>query len=312
MRVLVTGGAGFIGGNLVRSLVATAGVEEVRVLDDLSTGHEHNLRGCDVDLRVETLLDMEAVHAAMAGMDAVVHLAAIASVPHSLTAPVATHAANVTGTLHVLEAARAQGTPHVLLASSSSVYGANPELPKGEHLRCEPASPYAVSKLAAEAYALSYARCYALPVLPFRFFNVYGPLQAPGHAYAAVVPRFIDAAVAGRPLPINGDGTQTRDFTYVDTVTQIIVEALMRRRVSNGAINLALGTRHTLLDVAANLEQVLGRQVGRQYLPPRPADILHSQADSRRLRELFPDVVPVTLSDGLRSTVEWFVRTRFA
>ena len=302
MRVLVTGGAGFIGANLVRSFAGTA---EVVVLDDLSTGNEANLAGCDVDLRVASLLDPEAVAAAAKGADAIVHLGAVPSVPRSLAAPVASHAANATGTLHVLEAARAEGA-HVVVASSSSVYGANPVLPKSEDLRCDPVSPYAVSKLATEAYALSYARCYGLPVLTFRFFNVYGPLQAAGHAYAAVVPAFVDAALGDRPLPVFGDGTQSRDFTHVDTVTAVLQDAVARRVVADGPVNLAFGTRHTLLDVAARLEAILGRPLAREHLPPRPGDVAHSQADGSRLRALFPGVTAVGLDAGLRSTVEWF------
>ncbi len=196
MRVVVTGGAGFIGANLARVLSAEG--DEVVVVDDLSTGSAGNLAGVEVDLRTGSILDPEVLDAALEGADAVVHLAAIPSVPRSVADPVRSHEANATGTLLVLEAARRHGSPHVTVASSSSVYGANPEMPKREDMRCEPMSPYAVSKLATESYALAFGRCYDLETLAFRFFNVFGPLQAAGHAYAAVIPAFVSAAMAGR------------------------------------------------------------------------------------------------------------------
>ncbi|MEI2655017.1 MAG: NAD-dependent epimerase/dehydratase family protein [Microthrixaceae bacterium] len=199
---------------------------------------------------------------------AIVHLAARPSVPRSIEDPVASHEANATGTVEVLEAARAAaGGGHVIVASSSSVYGANPTLPKHEGLVPMPASPYAVSKLATESYTLAYRRCFALPVLAFRFFNVFGPLQAAGHAYAAVIPAFVDAALRGEPLTVHGDGTQSRDFTYVGTVTEVIADALARRVDHDGPVNLAFGTRTDLLSVIAKLEGILGTAVERNHTP---------------------------------------------
>ena len=179
----------------------------------------------------------------MAGTQAVVHLAARPSVPRSLADPMATHQVNATGTMMVLEAARRHGTPHVIVASSSSVYGANPALPKREDMVTMPVSPYAASKLATEAYALSYARSFELPVLVFRFFNVFGPLQSASHAYAAVVPAFVSCALAGKGTPVHGDGTQTRDFTYVGTVASVLTDAIRRRVVDPEPVNLAYGRR---------------------------------------------------------------------
>jgi UDP-glucose 4-epimerase len=305
MRVVVTGGAGFIGGNLCRRLLATPGVDDVVVLDDVSTGRRENLAGLDVRLVEGTVLDADLLEDAFAGADAIVHLGALGSVPRSVADPLASHHANATGTVMVLEAARRHGGLHTIVASSSSVYGSNPTLPKHEDLATRPMSPYAASKLATEAYALAWASSYGLPVLAFRFFNVFGPLQPAGHAYAAVVPAFVDAALAGRPLPVHGDGTQSRDFTYVGTLVRVVVDALERRVTSIEPVNLAFGSRISLLDVIAELERILGRPLEREHTAPRTGDVPHSQADDSRLRSLFPGVVPVPFPDGLSATVEW-------
>ncbi|HET7487417.1 MAG TPA: NAD-dependent epimerase/dehydratase family protein [Acidimicrobiales bacterium] len=307
MRVVVTGGAGFIGANLCRHLAAAHEVTEVVAVDDLSTGFASNLDGLDgVELIEGSILDPDVLDKAFSGAAAVVHLAARPSVPRSIDDPLASHAANATGTLEVLEGARRAGGPYVVVASSSSVYGANPALPKHEGLTPMPMSPYAVSKLAAESYALAHAACYGLHVLALRFFNVFGPLQPPHHAYAAAVPAFVDAALAGRPLPVFGDGLQTRDFTYVDSVAAVLAEAVGRRVTSPRPVNLAFGTRVSLLELVAELEDVLGRPLEITHLPPRTGDVRASQADQTRLRELFPDARPVTLRDGLAATVDWF------
>ncbi len=305
MRIVVTGGAGFIGANLVRHLLEQQ-VGEVVVVDDLSTGDASNLEGLDARLHIGTILDRDLLDVAVAGADAIVHLAARPSVPRSIEDPLASHHANATGTLEVLEAARRAGQPHVIVASSSSVYGANPTLPKSEELRTQPLSPYAVSKLATESYALAYASCFDLPVLPFRFFNVYGPLQPAGHAYAAALPAFIDAAVRGQPIPIDGDGEQSRDFTYVGSVCNAITAALVRRVTSEEPVNLAFGSRRTILAAIAELEELIGTELVREHRPPRRGDVRHSQADGSRLAALLPDVAPVPFRDGLAATLEWF------
>lgn len=302
MRVLVTGGAGFIGAHLCRRLVGAGA--DVRVVDDLSTGSTGNLAGLAVDLREGSILDQGLVTTAADGADAVVHLAARASVPRSIAEPVACHEVNATGTLRVLEAARALGLP-VVVASSSSVYGANPTLPKHEDLAPRPLSPYAASKLAAESLALAYGHSYGLAVLAFRFFNVYGPLQAADHPYAAVVPRFVAAAVAGRPLEVHGDGRQSRDFTYVGSVVEVLADALDRGVSAPEPVNLAFGTRTDLLTVIERLEAIVGRRLDVVHTEPRPGDVRDSQADTGRLRTRFPAVEPVGLEEGLRSTVDW-------
>jgi UDP-glucose 4-epimerase len=305
MRVAVTGGAGFIGANLVARLVE--GGAEVVAVDDLSTGFRANLEPWPaVEFHEGSILDPDLLDTAFAGADAIVHLAAVPSVPRSIAAPMVSHHANATGTLEVLEAARRAGGLHTVLASSSSVYGANPTLPKAESLRPQPLSPYAVNKLAAESYAIAYQHCYGLPTLAFRFFNVFGPLQAAGHAYAAVVPTFLDTALREAPLPVHGDGEQTRDFTYVGSVVSVIVDAIERAITSPDPVNLAFGTRRSLNEAIAEMESQLGRSLEVERHPPRPGDVRDSQADQTRLLELFPDVEPVSFSEGLARTIEWF------
>ena len=305
MRVVVTGGAGFIGGNLCRRLIGTAGVTSVVALDDLSTGAEANIAGLDVAFVRGSITDDRALDEAFDGASAVVHLAALGSVPRSVNDPVASHFANTTGTLMVLEAARRHGGLHTVVASSSSVYGANPTLPKHEGLATRPMSPYAATKLATESYALAWQQSYGLPVLAFRFFNVFGPLQPAGHAYAAVIPAFIDAALRRVPLTVHGDGTQSRDFTYVDTVTAVIADALVRRVTDPEPVNLAFGSRTSLVEVIAMLESMLGRPLERSHTVVRAGDVPHSQADSSRVRELFSHVVPTPFAEGLHATVDW-------
>jgi UDP-glucose 4-epimerase len=310
VRIVITGGAGFIGANLARALTAPEAGHEVVVVDDLSTGAEANLAGVPVDVRIGSILDRELLDSAFAGADAVVHLAARPSVARSIIDPVASHMANATGTVEVLEAVRrAAGDgplAQVVLASSSSVYGSNPALPKHEGLATRPVSPYAASKLAAEAYALAWGASFGMDVLAFRFFNVFGPLQAAGHAYAAVVPAFVDAAMAGRPLPVHGDGSQSRDFTYVGTVCRVIREAVEQRVSSPEPVNLAFGSRVSLLELIEVIEAEIGHPVEREHQPVRAGDVPHSQADSSRLQALFPDVEAVPLVEGVRATVDWF------
>ena len=307
MKVAVTGGAGFIGANLCRLLEQAEHVDHVVALDDLSTGSRQNLATVpSVELVEGSILSVGDLDRVVAGAGAVVHLAARPSVPRSLADPMATHQANATGTMMVLEAARRHGTPHVVVASSSSVYGANPSLPKSEDMVPMPVSPYAASKLAAESYALSYGHSFGLGVLALRFFNVFGPLQAAGHAYAAVVPTFVSYALSGQPLPVHGDGTQTRDFTFIDTVVAVLSDAVLRRVTAPGPVNLAYGSRVSLLEVIATLEEILGGPLPREHTAPRPGDVRDSQADHTRLATLFPDVEPTPFEEGLRATVAWF------
>lgn len=308
MRLLITGGAGFIGSELVRQALGAGHL--VTVLDDFSTGYRTNLEGLDVRVVEASLLDADAVRDAVADAESVVHLAALGSVPRSIENPMRSHMVNATGTLQLLEAARAAGVTQVISASSSSVYGMNPALPKGEREWVRPMSPYAVSKLATEQYTLAYQQSYGLGTLAFRFFNVYGPRQAAGHAYAAVIPTFIDAILSGRPVPINGDGNHSRDFTYVGTVCRVIMDAVRRGITHPEPVNLAFGTPTTLNGLVELLTKITGRTPDVEHRPERPGDVRHSQADNTVLRSLFPGVEPVGLEQGLKDTVEWFGEAR--
>ena len=310
MKVLITGGAGFIGANLVRKLETMAGIAEIVVIDDLSFGFRENLDGTSATLLEGSILDEDLLRHATDGASTIVHLAARSSVPRSVAEPMATHEVNATGTALVLEAARRAGDVQVIVASSSSVYGSTDVLPKHEGLATRPISPYAASKLATESYALAWGHSYGLPVLALRLFNVFGPLQPPAHTYAAVIPAFLAAACSDRPLPVHGDGTQCRDFTFVGSVVDVLGQAITRRVTHPDPVNLAFGTRVTLLEVVAELEHILERRLPVDHMPTRVGDVRRSQADSSLLLELFPDLEPTELADGLRATVEWFERAR--
>ena len=302
--MLVTGGAGFIGANLCRTLLER-GAPEVVVIDDLSSGFRSNLDGLTVRFIEGSILDRDLLADVVPAGAAIVHLAARPSVPRSVIDPIRSHEMNATGTIYVLEAARAAGASQVIVASSSSVYGDNDAPFKHEDLPVAPRSPYGASKLATESYTLAYQRTYGLATLAFRFFNVYGPLQAAGHAYAAVIPAFIDAALKGEPLTVHGDGLQSRDFTFVDSVTDAIARAIAGGVSFDGPVNLAFGTSATLLDVIGLLEVELGRPLKRSHLEPRTGDIYRSRAAGERLASLLPDVSPTELSDGIARTLAW-------
>ncbi|MFE0329237.1 NAD-dependent epimerase/dehydratase family protein [Streptomyces sp. NPDC003753] len=301
----MTGGAGFIGANLCGELASRPSVGKVVALDDLSTGSAGNLADVDAELVRGSVLDTALLDRLVAQADAVVHLAARPSVPRSLADPVASHHVNATGTVNVLEACRRAQVP-VVAASSSSVYGSVPTLPKHEDLPTRPLSPYAASKLATEAYTLAYGASFGLPTVVFRFFNVYGPLQPAGHAYAAVIPAFVDAMLRGRPVTVFGDGLQTRDFTYVGTVVRVLADAVVRRVTCSGPVNLAFGTRVSLVDLSRRLAGILGVRADVRHEPARAGDVRHSQAADGVLRGLFPDVDQVPLDQGLTETVRWF------
>lgn len=306
MIVVVTGGAGFIGANLCRELCSRAEVSAVRVLDDLSTGYRANLTGLPVEFTEGSILDPATLDRVLAGADAVVHLAARPSVPRSVLDPLTSHHINATGTLEVLQAARRAGDLHVVVASSSSVYGANRALPKAETMRTAPISPYAVSKQATESYTLAFGHTYALPTLAFRFFNVYGPLQSAGHAYAAVIPAFVDAALRGQSVTVHGDGSQTRDFTYVGSVTEVLADAVLGRVTDTEPVNLAFGARVSLMGLIEALGEAVGTPLRVTHVNRRTGDVQDSQASSDRLRSHFPRTVPVPLARGLSETVDWF------
>jgi UDP-glucose 4-epimerase len=306
VNVLVTGGAGFIGSHVCRSLRGSGLAGRILVLDDFSTGLESNLSGiAEVEIHRGSVLDETLVMNLMGEVGAVVHLAAVPAVARSLQNPRGSHDANATGTVVVLEAARSHSR-YVIVASSSSVYGRNATLPTSEDHPTRPASPYAASKLAAESYTMAYARSFGTKVLALRFFNVFGPYQRADHAYAAVIPAFIAAALEGKPLSVHGDGTQTRDFTYVGDVMAVIADALCREVTTDSPVNLAFSSNTSLLTLIDELEILLDRSLEREHGPSRGGDVHDSQADCSRLQALFPSVQPTPLPDGLRSTLEWF------
>ena len=302
LKGLITGGAGFIGSNLAHHLLARD--HQVSIYDDLSTGDMANLAGLAVETYEADLNDAELIEQAVNENDAVVHLGARGSVPRSLANPIATHQANVNGTLALLEALR-KHPKHVIFSSSSSVYGDNPALPKHEDLWVAPVSPYGASKLASEAYVLAYQKSFQIPALAFRFFNVYGPLQKADHDYAAVVPKFIWNALNGDPLKVNGDGSQTRDFTYVETVVDALTQALEKKITNPRPINLALGKQETLLRLIQIIEETTSLPVQIEFGPVRPGDVMHSQNDPSALRRILPEIKEVTLVDGVAKTTEW-------
>lgn len=302
MKVLITGGAGFIGSNLAHHLLERG--HEVTIYDDFSTGDMANLSGLDVQTYEADLNDAEMIDQAVRANDAVVHLGARGSVPRSIADPIATHQANVNGTLSLLEALR-KAPKQIIFSSSSSVYGDNPALPKHEDLWVSPVSPYGASKLASESYVLAYQKSFQIPTLAFRFFNVYGPLQKADHDYAAVVPKFIWNALHGRPLRVNGDGTQTRDFTYVSTVVEALTTALENKITSPRPVNLALGKQETLLRLIDIIKEVTGVKIEVEFGPMRPGDVMHSKNDPKSLQDLLPDIKQVSLTEGVSKTTDW-------
>ncbi|GGM79836.1 NDP-sugar dehydratase or epimerase [Thermopolyspora flexuosa] len=303
MRVVVTGGAGFIGAHLCRELAARPGIREVVAFDDLSTGSAANLAGAGgaVRLVLGSVLDREHLEEVVAGADAVVHLAARPSVSRALQDPVASHQVNVTGTVFVLEACRRRRL-HLIVASSSQVYGT-----AGRGRRPpRPLNPYGAGKLAAEAYALAYGTAFGLPTLALRLFNVYGPLQQAGHAHAAVIPAFVAAALRGEPVRVHGDGRQRRDFTYVGSVVRVLADAVARRVTCPAPVDVAFGTPVSLLELARLVSEVTGTPLELRHEPPRPGDSRAPRIGGVPLRLLFPDVTPVPLRIGLERTVAWF------
>jgi len=307
VQVLVTGGAGFIGSHVVRRLLALG--RDVRVLDNLSTGQSSNLSSVfrEIDLVERDLRNLSSVTRAMRGCDAVVHLGAVPSVPRSIADPGTTHVANATGTLNVLIAAREEGVGRVVFASSSSIYGANAELPKRESSKPLPISPYAVSKLAAESYCQSFFQVYGLETVALRYFNVFGPRQDPQSEYAAVIPKFIWAFRHGEPPVIFGDGEQSRDFTFVDNVVDANIAALETAGVGGRVYNIACGQQITLNQLAVGLRKEIGATVEAVHGPPRPGDVRHSVADISLARDELAYEPTVGLEEGLRRTVAYFL-----
>ena len=301
--VLVTGGAGFIGSNLVRALLERG--ESVRVLDNFSTGSRGNLEGLDVEIVEGELRSYERVHNAMRGVELAYHLGALGSVPRSVQDPLTSSAVNIEGTLNVLLAARDEGVRRVVFSSSTSVYGSSRSLPTREDSLPDPLSPYGVAKLAAERYCISFSRVYeSFESVVLRYFNVFGPRQSPFSQYAAVVPRFVTAIDGGEPIEIHGDGEQSRDFTYVGNVVDATISAGSAVGASGEIFNVAAGAPASVNRVADTIGEILGKPVERRQLPPRAGDIRDSWADLSKAERVLGYRPGIGLEEGLRRTVE--------
>jgi len=303
---LVTGGAGFIGSHTVDRLLALG--HRVRVLDNLSTGHRENLAHCleRIEWLEGDLRSLETVRQAVEGVEFVLHLGALPSVPRSIRNPLDTHTVNTTGTLHVLLAARDAGVRRVVVASSSSVYGDNPTMPRREDLPPQPLSPYAAGKLLTEHYARIFYRLYGLETVVLRYFNVFGPRQDPFSPYSGVISRFITAALRGESYTIYGDGQQTRDLTFVENAVAATVAASTAPEAAGEVINVACGRQTSIAELAAIIDRLVGRQTPVVYLPPRQGDVRHSLADISKARRLLGYEPAVDVEEGLRRTVEWY------
>ena len=307
--MLVTGGAGFIGSHLVERLLREGA--RVRVLDNFSTGgramlpfaaqYPTSLEIVEGDIR-----DGACVERVAAGARVIFHQAAMRSVPRSVDDPLGANDHNVNGTLQVLQAARKAGVPRVVYASSSSVYGANPELPKREEQAPSPISPYAVSKAAGEQYAAVWSRLYGVETVGLRYFNVFGPRQDPASEYAAVIPRFIRWALAGEPLEVHGDGTQSRDFTFIDNVVEANVLAARAPAATGEVFNVGCGERVSLLAIIEILERTLGHRLSRHHTPARSGDVAHTLADIAKAGRLLDYRPLVSFEEGFRLTISYF------
>ena len=305
MKVLITGGAGFVGTNLTLGLLNTG--FKVKILDDLSTGLKQNISK-DAEFVNASILESSQVNKAIEDCEVVVHLGARGSVPRSIKNPIATHDVNATGTLNVLEAARISKS-HYIFSSSSSVYGSNMVLPKNEDMVLRPITPYAASKMSGEGLSLAYAKTYELSVSTFRFFNIFGPWQRPDHEYAAVLPKWIYKCMKNEEIEVFGDGEQTRDFTYVGTVINIINECISNKILHPEPVNLAYGNSISINKVIQLLKNSFPNLKVR-YLPQRNGDILHSKNDPRLVQSLYPNINVEKFETSLQETIDWFKKSK--
>jgi UDP-glucose 4-epimerase len=303
---LVTGGAGFIGSHIAEELVKRE--ERVRVLDNLSTGKHENLQHLmsAIEFIEGDLLNQEMTARAVEGVDFVLHQAAIPSVPKSIKDPKSTTENNLNATLHLLLAARDAGVKRVIYASSSSVYGDSPILPKREDFTPAPLSPYAASKLAGEYYCQVFSQVYGLETVSLRYFNVFGPRQDPLSLYAAVIPRFIAAALAKKPLVVYGDGEQSRDFSFVANVVQANLLACEAEGIAGEMLNVAGGRQTSLNQLIKELQAIIAADLHVEYTDSRPGDVKHSVASVEKATRLMGYECEVPFDEGLRRTVEWF------
>lgn len=307
-RYLITGGAGFIGSHLVGALVDAG--HDVRVIDNFATGKQENLAAYheNIDFIEGDIRDLQTVERAVRGAEYILHQAALPSVPKSVADPISTNEANINGTLNVLVAARDAGVKRVVYASSSSVYGMNPSLPKREDMEALPASPYALQKYTGETYCRLFYKLYGLETVALRYFNIFGPRQDPSSEYAAVIPKFITLLQEGRAPVICGDGEQSRDFTYIENVVRANLLAAEAQSAAGEAMNIACGDRMTLNDLVDILKGLTDRQIPAEYAEARPGDVKHSHADISKARELLGYEPAVSLREGLKHTVAYHAR----
>ena len=307
---LVTGGAGFIGSHIVEALVTKG--KRVRVIDNLSTGKRENLQHLmnEIEFIEGDLRDQEASARAVKGVDFVMHQAAIPSVPRSIKEPKNTTENNLNATLHLLLVARDAGVKRVVYASSSSVYGDSPALPKSEDFSPAPLSPYAASKLAGEYYCRVFSQVYGLETVSLRYFNVFGPRQDPLSLYAAVIPIFISSALTNKPLVVYGDGEQTRDFSFVANVVQANLLACEAEDIAGETLNIGGGTQTSLNQLIKELQAIVNTALDVEYADPRPGDVKHSLASVEKAKKLIGYECAVPFGEGLRRTVQWFASTK--
>lgn len=309
-RYLVTGGAGFIGSNIVEELLKRG--QQVRVFDNLATGKKENLAAFskDIEFIEADLRDEEAIRNATKGCDYVLHQGALGSVPRSINDPVTTNEVNIRGTLNALMAARDAGVKRFVAASSSSVYGNTPTLPKIESMTMLPRSPYAVSKLATEKYCQAFHACYGLETIALRYFNIFGPRQDPNSQYAAVIPLFITWAMADKKPIVHGDGLQSRDFTFVENAVSanLLACEAPAEKVAGEFFNVARGARYSLMDILKGIGESLGKKIEPNHEPTRAGDVRDSLADISKIQDAMGYKVLVPMEEGLRRTVEYFTR----
>lgn len=304
---LVTGGAGFIGSHVVRRLLKMG--KKVRVLDNFSTGHLRNIEEvlAAIELVKGDLRNLDDCKKATAGAEVVYHLGAQGSVPRSIDNPILSNECNVTGTANILVAARDAGIKRFVYSASSSAYGASLELPKRETQLPQPISPYAVSKLAGEHYCLAFAHCYAMETVSLRYFNVYGPRQDPKSQYAAAIPAFVTALLAGTPPTVYGDGETSRDFCFVDNVVDAnILGGTTTKPLKGESVNIACGERTSLNQVIQIVNDFLGTKIKPNYAPPRAGDPRHTQADLSEAKRVIGYEPKVLFAEGLRRTIPWY------
>ena len=304
MKFLITGGAGFIGSHLAERLLKLS--EDVLVFDDFSSGRYENLKDLPVRIIEGDIRDPDQVRKALKGVDTVFHMAALGSVARSVVDPKGTEAVNINGTLNVLEACRQEDVRRLVFSSSSSVYGESEVLPKHENMLPSPLSIYAVSKITGEYYCQAYRKTHGLQTVCLRYFNVFGPRQDPASDYAAVIPKFITAAMQDQKPRIYGDGTQSRDFTYVDNVVQANLLAAERTWIPTQPINIACGERTTLLELLNKLEDIFDKDLSPVFADPRPGDVRHSHASIKRAQQVLGYEPQVDFDEGMRRTVEWY------